>query len=77
MRLVSGSAVFLAIAAVVVTACAGCGMCPLAQFDTDGDGTLSSEEVAPNVDAVAAAVTQVVADPIDYLLCATYLSYEQ
>ena len=55
-------------------AAVGCGQCPLLEFDSDGDGMVSSAEfLAADPARLAAVQAQINADPATLLLCSGFV----
>lgn len=55
-------------------AAVGCGQCPLSEFDTNGDGTITPEELeAADPASLEALQAQFVADPLSLLACGEFL----
>ena len=53
----------------------GCGQCPLSEFDTNGDGTVSPEEFqAADPASLEALQTQFLTDPFSLLACGDFLN---
>ncbi|HVP12042.1 MAG TPA: hypothetical protein VMV94_12745 [Phycisphaerae bacterium] len=50
----------------------GCGTCPLAQYDTNGDGSFTQDDNY-DVNAFSATFTSVAGDPVMMLTCSSYL----